>query len=249
MHVHSTYIHVIIYIQHTQTSFTYDILPDNSKERKLINLTSNKQLNTIILILLLLLRSQFYNQYLLVIKTEIALKPTMNQATLLLVTVAYNTSSLIFNVKLATLLSIARQMSQVLHHEISKEETATYNCYKQQCCLVYGGFKNSIKTNHRLPICKYNVVHTMHALMYIFMYNVHKIIHTHIQTNIYICNLHKYVCIMFLILIFLLPGVSLLRYNKGEYVYYQYTSIVTYNVCMYLHYNIVLHFQHMTHLS
>ena len=29
-------------------------------------------------------------------------------------------------------------MLQVLH-ERSKEETAARNCYKQQCCLVYGG--------------------------------------------------------------------------------------------------------------
>ena len=57
-----TYMHVIIYIQHTQTSFTHDILPDITPKakRKLNNLTSNKQLNTII-ILLLIKRSQVYN--------------------------------------------------------------------------------------------------------------------------------------------------------------------------------------------
>ena len=32
------------------------------------------------------------------------------------------------------------KMLQVLH-ERSKEETAAHNCYKEQCCLVYGGLK------------------------------------------------------------------------------------------------------------
>ena len=86
-------------------------------------------------------------------------------------------------------------MLQVLH-ERSKEETAACNCYKQQCCLVYGRLKHSVKTNHRLAICKYNVVHTMHALMYIFMYNVNKLyIHTYKQIYTYVTYTSMYIYI------------------------------------------------------